>query len=186
MFKQQRTLSYANVAATLALVFSMSGGALAANHYLIHSTKQISPAVLKKLTGKTGKTGQPGSAGPAGPAGAAGKAGETGPAGTAQAFGAATVGGALNSEVPSKNIASVSKVSEGKYCITPATSVSVSTTLIVATVDANSTNGSTAEVRSKPTSCSAGQFEVDTFIYKETGSGILSEFHAEPFSFIIP
>lgn len=42
-------LSYANVAATLALVFSMSGGALAATHYLINSTKQINPKVLKKL-----------------------------------------------------------------------------------------------------------------------------------------
>ena len=50
----RRRLSYANVTATLALVFAMSGGALAANHYLITSTKQINPKVLKKLTGKTG------------------------------------------------------------------------------------------------------------------------------------
>ena len=50
----RRRLSYANVTATLALVFAMSGGALAANHYLINSTKQISPKVLKKLTGKPG------------------------------------------------------------------------------------------------------------------------------------
>jgi len=47
----RRRFSYANVAATLALVFSMSGGALAANHYLINSTKQIKPSVLKKLKG---------------------------------------------------------------------------------------------------------------------------------------
>ena len=32
-------LSYANVAATLALVFSMTGGAMAANHYLVESTE---------------------------------------------------------------------------------------------------------------------------------------------------
>jgi hypothetical protein len=38
--------TYANVAATLALVFSMSGGALAASHYLITSKKQIAPKVL--------------------------------------------------------------------------------------------------------------------------------------------
>ena len=56
----RRRLSYANVTATLALVFAMSGGAMAANHYLITSTKQINPKVLKKLTGKTGKTGATG------------------------------------------------------------------------------------------------------------------------------
>src|SRR3982074_922171 len=50
-------LSYANVTATLALVFSMSGGALAANHYLINSSRQINPRVLKKLRGETGPQG---------------------------------------------------------------------------------------------------------------------------------
>jgi hypothetical protein len=44
-----KRFSYANVVATLALVLAMSGGALAASHYLITSTKQISPRVLKKL-----------------------------------------------------------------------------------------------------------------------------------------
>jgi hypothetical protein len=42
----RRRLSYANVVATLALVFAMSGGALAASHYLVNSTKQINPKVL--------------------------------------------------------------------------------------------------------------------------------------------
>jgi hypothetical protein len=65
-------LSYANVAATLALVFSMTGGAMAAHHYLITSTKQISPKVVKALAGKTGKTG------PTGPQGIPGKEGTTG------------------------------------------------------------------------------------------------------------
>ncbi|HEX4466685.1 MAG TPA: hypothetical protein VH025_05820, partial [Solirubrobacteraceae bacterium] len=37
------------MAATLALVFSMSGGALAAKHYLVSSTKQISPNALESL-----------------------------------------------------------------------------------------------------------------------------------------
>ena len=75
----RRRITYANVVATLALVFSMTGGALAAQHYLIESTKQISPKVLKKLRGRTGKTGATGKAGAAGPAGATGPA--TGPAG---------------------------------------------------------------------------------------------------------
>src|SRR5271170_7001979 len=75
----RKRLSYANVTATLALFFAISGGAMAANHYLITSTKQVSPKVLKKLTGKTGKTGATGATGAAGATGATGK---EGPAGT--------------------------------------------------------------------------------------------------------
>jgi len=62
----RRHLSYANVVATLALVFAMTGGALAASHYLINSTKQISPKVLKKLKGNRGAAGARGLAGPRG------------------------------------------------------------------------------------------------------------------------
>jgi hypothetical protein len=72
------------VIATLALVFAMTGGAYAASKYLITSTKQISPKVLKSLKGANGKNG---TAGPAGPAGAAG-------AGTAGAQGAQGAAGA--------------------------------------------------------------------------------------------
>jgi hypothetical protein len=74
--------TYANVAATLALVFSMSGGALAANHYLINSTKQINPKVLKKLQGHKGRSGARGATGPTGPAGPAGSQGAQGGGGT--------------------------------------------------------------------------------------------------------
>jgi len=77
----RRHLTYANVVATLALVFAMSGGALAANHYLLNSTKQIKPSVLKALRGKTGPRGAVGRVGPVGPAGPAGQQGETGAAG---------------------------------------------------------------------------------------------------------
>jgi hypothetical protein len=47
--KMRRHLTYANVTATLALVFAMSGGAIAAKHYLVSSTKQIDPKVLNSL-----------------------------------------------------------------------------------------------------------------------------------------
>ncbi|HWY17899.1 MAG TPA: hypothetical protein VNY27_04220 [Solirubrobacteraceae bacterium] len=70
----------------LALVFAMTGGAYAAGHFLITSTKQISPKVLKQLKGASGKAGANGAQGPAGPPGppgaaGAGSAGPTGPAG---------------------------------------------------------------------------------------------------------
>ena len=82
MRKSPRTnLTYANVTATLALVFAMSGGALAAKHYLINSTKQVSPKVLKALKGKTGKAGATGKEGPAGKEGAPGTTGKEGPRG---------------------------------------------------------------------------------------------------------
>ena len=73
-------LSYANIASTLALVFAMAGGAIAANHYLINSTRQINPVVLKKLKGASGK---PGARGATGATGAAGSPGREGPAGKA-------------------------------------------------------------------------------------------------------
>jgi hypothetical protein len=91
-------LSYANVAATLALVFSMTGGALAAGHYLITSTKQISPKVLKKLTGAPGKTGPVGPAGAGGAAGAVGKEGAQGVPGTPGSAGKAGVAGTEGAE----------------------------------------------------------------------------------------
>jgi hypothetical protein len=79
-------LTYANVVATLALVLAMSGGALAATHYLINSTKQINPKVLRQLRGHTGRAGLQGppgvgSQGVEGPPGQRGTRGEPGPQG---------------------------------------------------------------------------------------------------------
>ena len=82
MGRLRRHLSYANVVATMALVFAMSGGALAASHYLITKTSQIKPSVLKKLKGNIGHTGATGPSGPSGPPGSAGKEGQQGALGT--------------------------------------------------------------------------------------------------------
>lgn len=82
MFSTIRTrITYTNVALTLALVLAMSGGAYAAGKYVITSTKQISPKVLKSLKGRPGATGKSGAQGPAGPAGPKGDNGATGPEG---------------------------------------------------------------------------------------------------------
>jgi hypothetical protein len=84
----RRHLNYANIVATFALVFAMGGSAIAAKHYLVNSTKQINPKVLKKLRGHAGAPGVAGAAGPRGATGATGSAGiqgltgpSTGPAG---------------------------------------------------------------------------------------------------------
>jgi hypothetical protein len=96
--RNRLNLSPATVIAVAALVLAMSGGAYAANRFLITSTKQISPKVLNKLKGAAGTAGAkgangaPGAAGPAGPAsagppgaqgapGATGAAGKEGPSG---------------------------------------------------------------------------------------------------------
>ncbi len=87
--RRRMHVSPATVIASFALVFAMSGGAFAAGRYLITSTKQISPKVLKALAGKNGANGAPGIRGLQGPAGAAGASGLAGKEGSAGANGAA-------------------------------------------------------------------------------------------------
>jgi hypothetical protein len=74
----RKRITYANVAMTLALLLAMSGGAYAASKYVITSTKQISPKVLKALAGKPGVKGSVGAPGAVGPAGARGETGTAG------------------------------------------------------------------------------------------------------------
>ncbi len=88
----RKRFTYANVVATFALMFAMTGGAYAASKFLITSTKQIKPSVLASLKGKAGPAGANGvngAAGPAGPQGPAGPAGagSPGPEGKAGAAG---------------------------------------------------------------------------------------------------
>ena len=86
--RRRMHVSPATVIASLALVFAMTGGAYAASRYVITSTKQISPKVLKSLQGKAGPAGKNGAngangaQGAQGPAGAAGAKGEPGPQGS--------------------------------------------------------------------------------------------------------
>jgi hypothetical protein len=76
-----RKPSPATIIASIALFFSLAGTGIAATHYLITSTSQIKPSVLKSLK-STGPRGPQGQQGPAGAAGAVGAAGAAGAAGT--------------------------------------------------------------------------------------------------------
>ena len=81
----------ARALAVIALAFAVGGGtAFAAVHYIITSTKQIKPSVLKKLErrGPQGPRGPQGSQGPQGPQGSQGSQGPKGDTGNAGANGA--------------------------------------------------------------------------------------------------
>src|SRR5580658_9748316 len=107
ILKLVRRTNATAVLAVVALVFAMSGGAYAASRYIISSTRQISPKVLKALKGNAGATGKTGATGPAGPAGATGSAGTNGTNGSPGSPGSPGTAGA---SVVSK------KVAAGAHC----------------------------------------------------------------------
>jgi Collagen triple helix repeat (20 copies) len=86
-------LTPSTLIASLALMFAMSGGAYAASKYVITSTKQIKPSVLKSLQGKAGAKGAQGAAGAAGIGGAAGPQGGVGATGAKGETGTAGAAG---------------------------------------------------------------------------------------------
>ena len=160
--------------AIIALFLAFGGSALAVNHYLITSTKQIKPSVLKQLKGAKGvkgATGATGAKGDTGAQGVKGDTGATGPSGSARAYGAVAKDGTLTR---SKN-ATVTALGAGVYCITPAAGIDAAGTVLVVAPDNSSDDTDTssgdqtvAEWRSTADDCSAGQFEVLTFIRSVT------------------
>lgn len=105
----RRHLTYANIAATLAVVFAMSGGAYAlsgtghqpavsASVTVAHAARKISKrskgnAGARGPVGPRGATGATGATGPQGPAGPQGSVGEKGAAGAKGATGATGAAG---------------------------------------------------------------------------------------------
>jgi len=131
-----------NIVAWLALFVALGGTGMAASHYIITSTHQIKPSVLKQLreargaTGATGTTGPQGKEGPAGHAGSTGLEGRAsekagpegkrgaegaeGKPGSAVAFAEVTASGVVQASPASKgfeNAVVEPHGSEGVYCI---------------------------------------------------------------------
>lgn len=73
---------------TAAAIVLIGGSALAASHWIITSTKQIKPSVLRQLRGARGPRGASGPTGAPGPKGDAAAAGQTGSTGAAGSPGA--------------------------------------------------------------------------------------------------
>jgi|ERR1700722_13775699 len=115
--RKRMHLTPSTVIATLALVFAMSGGAYAAGKYVITSTKQISPKVLKALTGKTGANGATGATGATGPSGPGGPQGPPGNAGAAGAAGQSVTGATASSkECPAGGVTYTSASGANAVC----------------------------------------------------------------------
>jgi hypothetical protein len=114
----RRRFTFANVAMTLALVFAMSGGAYAAKHYLITSTKQISPKVLRQLKGTNGRNGTNGVNGTNGKDGAVGAKGDAGPQGVEGKEGKAGLTGATGA-TGAKGLAGPEGVCSTANCVLP-------------------------------------------------------------------
>jgi Collagen triple helix repeat (20 copies) len=71
-----------SIVAWLALFVALTGTSMAASHYIVTSTRQIKPSVLKHLHGQRGARGPAGKAGPQGESGSKGDIGERGLPGT--------------------------------------------------------------------------------------------------------
>jgi hypothetical protein len=78
--------SPALIIASIAMILALTGSAVAAGHFILTSTKQISPNVLRSLKGKRGARGYRGPSGTRGATGPVGT-GVTGPRGVTGATG---------------------------------------------------------------------------------------------------
>ena len=163
----RRHLNFANVAAMLALLFAMSGSAVAARHYLLSSKSQISPALLKKLKGRAGPAGPQGHGGAAGATGAQGKEGLPGKEGPGGTLATGRYNTLKSSFSGARNFSTeFTHPSTGIFCFRPTGGLSsVSAPIAMVTVDWIESSGSelSAYADSRNEDCAEGDYEVRTF-----------------------
>jgi len=156
--------SPATAISIVALFFSLGGFSLAASKYLITSTSQIKPRVLKKLHGANGKNGRNGTNGTNGATGPSGPRGATGDPGSAVAYGSfagSSAGVTISGPVKNLSLANISRAGAGAYCFT---GLSFTPNNLVATLDSSYTSGFVTASTTPYGPCPLGtQVEVKTF-----------------------
>jgi hypothetical protein len=159
-FMVKRSLpSPAMVIACIALFVAMSGTGYAATQLVTGEGEATTSKLVKGPRGKRGKRG------PAGPAGPAGPQGAQGAPGSAKAWAVVYSAGNL---VKGFNIASVSRVGTGLYCIATSNGTNTTNSAALATPDWSDiavANGDTVQVVSEEAfnGCSPKtQFEIRT------------------------
>lgn len=189
-------ITYANVVSTLCLFLVLGGGAAFAASRLPKNSvgsKQIrkgavSPSKLSPMTVKT----LTGAKGPAGPRGATGATGATGPqgaggpAGSAKAWVEVSNTGIILRQSGGVGVAKIPGT-EGEYCIT-AGPYTTANSIGVAGLDWSDEDSGTgtfvAVANGAPYNhCAAGQFDVVTSVFNETGESVDSD---AGFVFFVP
>jgi hypothetical protein len=120
-------VTYANVAATLALVCALGGGTAwaAAHHFKISSVGQIKPSVRRALRGHNGTNGTNGARGATGATGATGSTGSTGATGLTGVPGIVTAtASSVNLSAVQQGVASATATTAGNQLVIAQVTVS--------------------------------------------------------------
>jgi len=175
--KIRKHLTYANVAATMALVFALTGGAVAATSHggggsgapakATASVRPVATVAKAKSKAKSGPRGPKGAAGPTGQAGKNGANGATGPAGAPGAKGENGAAGGPGSN--GTGVTSTAFSGEKGSCLeggTELVSASGTTYLCNGVAGAKGHNGTTGFTKTLP----EGETETGAWSFATTGN----------------